>query len=120
MADLKIVDEPVPEWPNEDGLPGIIRLRQLPAEEALALAWEMSSGNVEEGLSLLLVKSAIDEKGDLLFTRADIPRLRRKSLAVLDRLQRRCLELNAMSSGDAGAKVARTSPVTDPTPEGHR
>jgi hypothetical protein len=101
MPDLIVVDVPIPEWPNADGTPGVIRLRQLSAEAAFQLAWEVQHGRAEDGMFLLIALSAVDEHGALLFSERDIARLKQKNVHALDRLQRVCLALNAGAYADA-------------------
>ena len=96
-VDLPTVDEPVPEWPDETGQPGVIRFRQLSAEDMTLLTKEMDNGKGDDGMYLIIVRSAIDADGNKLFTDDDIAKLKGKSLHVLNRLQRVCLKLNDMT-----------------------
>ena len=112
--DLKTVDEPVPEWPNADGSPGIIRLRELTAEASLTLTKRMEAGEGDDGMFIIIAMSAIDAEGNLLFTEEDIKALKKKNLHVLNRLQRICLRMN--NPGAAVLKNVLGEAVTDASP----
>lgn len=102
--DLAVEDVPVPEWPGADGEPGIVRLRQMNAGETIAMTDEMDKPeNKSLGLFIILVHTAVDAGGALLFTSADVEALKKKNFGVLDRLQRRALAVN---SGKADPKKA--------------
>ncbi|HUW56560.1 MAG TPA: hypothetical protein VMZ92_07985 [Planctomycetota bacterium] len=107
--DLKVIEEPVPEWPNPDGTPGVIRLRQMTAEESIQMTRELE-GARDEGMFIILVHSAVDAEGKRIFplpafddpTYKDVlaghvTQLKKKSMRALNRLQRVCLELNSMT-----------------------
>lgn len=94
--DLRTVDEPVPEWPDETGAAGIVRFRQMSAEESMKITNLMIGEVGKDGMFIMLVASAIDDAGNPLFTMEDVPALRKKNFKVLDRLQRVALRLNSM------------------------
>lgn len=101
--DLAVVEELVPEWPGKDGEPGMVRLRQLPAEDVMLLTAELDKAK-GDGMYVILVYCAVAADGaSAVFTMADVPALKRKSFAVLDRLQRAALRVNGMEPGRQAA-----------------
>lgn len=96
--DLKSVVESVPEWGVE------VRFKQLTAEATLKMTEEMDlPENKGLGMFLVIIASAINEDGTPIFTRDDIEALKKKSLPVLNRLQRVALRVNAMLPEDGSA-----------------
>jgi hypothetical protein len=93
---LRTIMEPVPEW-QEDGeeLIPTIRLRQLTGSEAVKMTKEMDQHG-DDGMYIILVYCAIDENGHRLLTMEDVPALKDKSFAAMNRLQHVCLRLNGM------------------------
>lgn len=102
--DLKVVDERVAEWPDTDGQPGVVRFRQMSADESMKITKLMVGESGADGMFIILVASAIDEAGEPLFTMEDIAALRGKSMKVLNRLQRVCLRLNSMIDSEVDLK----------------
>jgi hypothetical protein len=103
-SDLEVIEELVPEWKDKDGNPGLVLLHQLNAEESLALTREMDTKEAAaDGIFIVLVYCARDREGNHLFTKEDIPLLKRKSIRVLSRLQRIALAVNKM---DPASEVA--------------
>lgn len=98
--DLIVHEEEVPEWPDPaTGLPGIVRLMQMSAEESFNFTQKVEQdGN--NGMFIMLRYSAVDADGTLLFTDEDIVKLRKKSMKVLNRLQQICLSMNGMRGED--------------------
>jgi len=95
--DLEVIEELVPEWKGKDGEPGIVRLRQMNAEDSTAFTEEMEKPeNKQEGMFIILVWSAVDAENKPLFTHEDIARLKKKNMRVLNRLQMAALRLNSM------------------------
>ena len=103
--DLKIHEESVPEWPNTDGTPGLMIFRQMNAEQSKKFAKDMDGPLGEDGMFLVLIRSTIDRDGNYVFAADDAPeeviqdviqKLRKKNMAVLNRLQRICLSLNGL------------------------
>lgn len=104
--DIKIDTVTVPEWPDAEGQPGLVRLRQMSAEESMGLTRLMVGDAGKDGMYIMLVASAIDEEGNPLFTMEDVPALRKKNFKVLDRLQRIALSMNSML-GDSGVALKK-------------
>lgn len=105
--DLKIVEESVPEWPNTEGAPGLMIFRQMNAEQSRQFAKDMDSSLGEDGMFLILIRSAVDREGNYVFAAEDAPpevvmeaiqKLRKKNMAVMNRLQRVCLALNGLGA----------------------
>ena len=102
-ADLTEETVEVPEWSNEDGSPGLIRLQQMTADESIQ--WtkdvqdlEKGGPEGENGMFLMLIYSAKDAEGNRLFPSLDvIAQLRKKNFHVIDRLQRVGIRLNKMN-----------------------
>jgi len=105
-SDLEVSEELVPEWKDASGQPGVVLLHQLDAEETLQLTREMDTKEAAaDGIFIVLVYCARDRAGNRLFTKEDIPALKRKSFKVLSHLQRRALALNKMdSAGEVALK----------------
>ena len=124
-ADLAEETVEVPEWPNEDGTPGLIRLQQMTADENIQWTKDMQDQSPEKGgfegengMFLMLIYCAKDVEGNRLFTSLDvITALRQKNFFVLDRLQRVGIRLNHMSTEARDAlKKASPDPVTEGSP----
>jgi len=119
--DLEIIEEPVPEW-SKDGEPGVVRLRQMNAEDSTAFTEEMDKPeNSREGMFIILVWCAVDAENKPLFTHEDIARLKKKNMRVLNRLQMAALRLNAMMprkkeeiKNDSGEEVTAGSRTDSP------
>lgn len=94
--DLKIHEEPVSEWPDTEGKPGLMIFRQMDAEQSKQFADDMNGPLGEDGMFLILIRSAINREGEYIFTIEDLPKLRKKNIRVLNRLQRICLSLNGL------------------------
>jgi hypothetical protein len=116
-VDLKFEDVEVPEWPNEDGTPGVIRLWQLAADESLKLTEAMTTQTrVKDGIYIVLIFCARDETGTVpVFTMDDIDALRRKPFAVLERLQRIALNLQGMHRATLKNVSGEAASVASPT-----
>lgn len=98
--DLAIVREEIPEWPNEDGTPGVLYFRQLTARETMKLTDDMTAEDrAKDGMFLMIVRTACDENRTPVFTDEDIDALRGKNMTVLNRLQRVALRVNGMIGG---------------------
>jgi hypothetical protein len=109
-ADLDYIDEPVPEWKGAEGEPGIVRLLQLDAGTGLDLSAEMDDPkNTRIGMFLIIIYCAVDANNVRLWPtpprtdptyndiiQSHIAKLKKKSMKVLNRLQRSCLKLNGM------------------------
>ena len=81
--------------------------RQMDAEQSKKFADEMNGPLGEDGMFLVLIRSAIDHEGDYIFAAPDAPpevvmeaiqKLRKKNIRVLNRLQRVCLSLNGLGA----------------------
>lgn len=97
-ADLAHEDVSVPEWPDPvTNEPGVIRIVQLPAFEAMELTNEMTdTKNADDGMFLVLIHCARNADNSHIFTKDDLPHLRGKSMRVVNRLQAVALRLNSM------------------------
>jgi hypothetical protein len=90
----EIVD--VPEWG------GAVRFVQMSAGETAEFTDSMqASPDATDGMYLIVVYCAKDADGARLFITDDVPALKKKSMEVLNKLQRICLRLNKM--GKEGA-----------------
>lgn len=91
--DLGVVAEQVPEWG------GTVYIRQLPADESLALFEKVKAAGETSGLFLLLAAVLVTESGQKLVTDdAHMERLKKKSPKVLIRLQKRALDLQGWTA----------------------
>jgi hypothetical protein len=103
-SDLKIHEEPVPEWPDADGNPTIMRLKQMDVDTNIRMTKELEvPGCQDDGILIILILSAVDENDNPMFTMNDKPALRKKSMKVLNRLQNICLKMNRMRDEDKEA-----------------
>lgn len=91
--DLKTHDELVPEWPNEDGSPGLVHLVEMGALESIDMSKQMAA-HPGDGMFIILINTIRNLDGSKVFTVEDIPALKLKNFKVLDRLQRIALRLN--------------------------
>lgn len=96
--DLKTKDVEVPEWG------GSVRVRQMTGNERDELEASIQAGGEKPDLkgfrARLVAASAIDEAGQLMFTKADVEKLGEKSAAALDRVADAASSLSAMSAED--------------------
>ncbi len=94
--------EEVPEWSNEDGTPGRLRLVQMTAAENIELTTLVgeSKETIVDGMFLILVYCAKDEEGKRIFTKEDVVKLREKNFHVINRLQQLCLRLNKTGAAE--------------------
>lgn len=91
--DIQIIDVPIDEWK------GTVRLRQLNAEQAHRFARAIRDPDPEkqaEATILIITLSAIDEEGNLIFTKEDVEKIKRKSGAAVIRLQQAIIKLNEL------------------------
>ena len=97
--DLRHVDVPVPEWPDANGAPGVVRLQQM---SALAMtAWQRDMDKPENeglGLAVILQHTVVDDSGSTVFTPDDIAALIKKNFDVLVRLQHEALKINRLGA----------------------
>lgn len=99
--DRKVVEVDVPEW---GGSVGIIVMsgKDRDSYESELLNRRDKNGEISEvkGLrSSLLSKGLVDEEGKALFDSKTITKLEDKNAAVLDRLFRKAMEVNAIDDG---------------------
>lgn len=114
--DLGYEDVAVPEWG------GTVRIQQMNAEESTAFSTHLNTLTGEKlGMYLLLVFSARDEQGKLIFTAEDVPALKTKNLDVLNMLQHVALRINKMDAAskavlkkDSGEGVIAAMPTPSP------
>ena len=119
--DRAFEDVLVPEWPNEDGTPGVVRIQELSASASLRMH-DMVQAAPEDGLYLMLVFSATNTEGQNIFDisteetiKAEVDVLRGKNIHVLNRLQTFALKLNRRKvdnpnvSGEAASVASPTA-----------
>jgi len=105
--DLEYRDEKIPEWPDENGKPGIVRVWEITAEDKDAFEESISilkqvgkkmkaEINRQNYRAKLVARCLGDENGNRLFSEKEVIRLGRKSAKVIDRLFKICQELNGM------------------------
>lgn len=102
--DLAYEDVEIPEWPDE-GKPGVVRMTQLNAEDAMAMSDAMvDAASKRDGMFIAVVACARNpETRERLLSDEDIPALRKKSLRVLNRLQTIALRLNNLNAASEAA-----------------
>lgn len=99
--DLRTVDVSVPEWGGE------VRVKTLTGSERdqyEAESVKTNKGRREVNMSnmraRLIAMCAVDDQGQLLFTRADVMKLGQKSAAALERVFEAAAKLNGMTDED--------------------
>lgn len=99
--DLHVEDIPVPEWGGE------VRIKSLTGAERdqyEAESVKTNKGKREVNMAnmraRLIAMCAVDEAGQLLFTRADVMKLGQKSAIALERVFDAAAKLNGMSDED--------------------
>jgi hypothetical protein len=107
--DIHIEELPVPEWG------GVIFVKTLSADERDQLEasiMEMSTEGKPKKMKLehlrsnMMVLGICDDKGEKLFTLADISKLGKKSAAAADRVVARIQAISAMSPADIEVLVS--------------
>ncbi len=107
--DIITKDVKVPEWG------GVMRVRAMTGTQRDA--WEasmfnndgqMQSSRMENLRAKLVVRCAIDEDGNEIFTEGDVAALGKKSAAALDRVFSACQKLNRISNGDVEELVGNS------------
>jgi len=104
--DIPFRDVSVPEWPDANGEPGMVRVAGLDAKEASSFSSKLVSvdgkGNFKElhldyFMPELLQRTLVDENFKPLFSKQDIEALGKKSAAVMKRLSDIAQELSGLS-----------------------
>ncbi len=97
---------------------GTVRIQQMNAAEATAFTKKLDTVKGQDlGPYLMLIYSARDLAGNLLFTEEQLPELQKKSLNVLVRLQLIALEVNNMGvMGEAALKKGLSEAATAASP----
>jgi hypothetical protein len=92
-SDLKTVDLDVPEWG------GAVRLRTMTgfARQEYYRTTATKDGTPKNVMEALIVACAVDDKGDPLFTSADISALANKSSLAINRVFEKAAELNGLT-----------------------
>mgnify|MGYP001405693506 CR=1 FL=1 len=99
--DTRTVDVEVPEWG------GVVRLRVMTgaARQAFLRAASKRAGDDDGLVEALIVACAVDEHGQRIFSPDDVPALREKSGAALQRVFAAAAELNGLTD-DAVDRLA--------------
>lgn len=91
----------VPEWPDAGGKARTIYVRVMSAEEREELESGIFEARAKKQVvsyrAYVVAMTACDEKGALLFTKADVPALSKKSSKAIMRLQEVAEELNKIT-----------------------
>lgn len=125
VRDLAWEDVSVPEWPNEDGTPGLVRIQEMSASDSLRMH-DLVQASPEDGIYLMLVFSSVDANFQHLFDtssdesiKAEIEGLRGKNIHAMNRLQGIALKLNRRkvdnpnASGEAASVASPTSSLVN-------
>lgn len=99
VEDLPVEIVHVPEWKTS------LRLRGLSGDGIAQYVVNAEGASKSSSIAQLLVLCAINEDGSLMFTKEDTPRLMKKSMSALMRLQEVLMKLNGM--GEAAKKLAK-------------
>jgi hypothetical protein len=96
--DVTTISVHVPEWANGTGDDHVL-VRGLTVAERDKMLKVWNESPVEEHSALLCSLAVIDEKGEKLFTPADVVALKAKSYRAVDRVLRVALNLSGMAEG---------------------
>jgi hypothetical protein len=98
--DIKTKKVNVKEWGGD------VYIKTLSVGEAEDISEIINSGKSDDisAMALWLVCSICDDKGNLLFTKADVPQLRKKAKEPVEALFREIAILNNMGSLEETAK----------------
>jgi len=109
-ADLLWEDVEIPEWPDEDGSPGIVRMWEMDAGESIEFSKRTAGDGALDAIYIVIVMCArpgttvvegepVTRPDERLFTMEDLDGLRRKNMRVLMKLQFAALRVNKMLPG---------------------
>lgn len=99
--DLKVITVEIPEWPKKNGQTGVIRLKTMTADEAIAFT-KKAREDKEAAMILLVQRCAVlNDNATKMFKEEQIVMLRKKSIKVFNRLQNAALELNGFTEEKA-------------------
>lgn len=102
--DCRLVKVAVPEWGGDV----FIRVMTCGERDAYENDWVQNKNKgVENFRSKFLARCLCDDRGERLFTDAEIAELSKKSAKVLGRLWQKAMEHNALSEGDV-AELGKT------------
>jgi len=92
-SDLKTADVDVPEWG------GTVRVRTMTGADRQAFYKQTTSkdGTPKNMLEFLIVATVVDDKGEQLFTVADVSALAAKSSLALQRVWDKAAEINGLT-----------------------
>lgn len=93
--DLEFVDVEMPEWKDEEGNPGVIRLQGLTGEDIVKFTNQTEEEKKNSAVRIIAM-CAVDENGEKLFTEEDVNVLKKKNLKAILRLQDAAMKLNGM------------------------
>lgn len=120
--DLPFRDELVPEWPDAQGKPGMVRVLGLSAEDASTFGAKLVSldgkGNIKQlkmdnFLAELLALTLVNEKNERLFTKEQAKALGKKSAAVMKRLGDISMELSGLSEDSKKAAEKKSEGIPE-------
>jgi hypothetical protein len=97
--DLAWEDVDVPEWPDANGEPGMVRMFEMNAGESVRFTQLTAGEKALDALYIVIVLTARSVEGEPLFTLDDLDLLRSKNMRVLMRLQLAALRVNKMMTG---------------------
>jgi len=99
VEDVLFEDVDISKWHGEGA---IIRLKSLSAKEAFTF---INTSSQNEGMIQIVVKSAVDENGDLLFTENQAEALKRKSFGMFAKIQKAAMVLNGLREPEIRAAI---------------
>lgn len=89
-SDLNLLEVPVPEW----GGSVYVRVMTVGERDAYELEWNRTGGNIEDFRTKFVARCLADDKGQRLFTDAEVAALAGKSAKVINRLWKACMSHN--------------------------
>lgn len=102
--DQQFEDVPVPEWAEGESEEVFVRVRGLTARERDAFESEVAGSgeklNYDNVRAKLMVRTVVDETGQLMFAEADVPLLGIKSAKALSRVYNVAARLSGLTKDD--------------------
>lgn len=89
-SDLNLLEVPVPEW----GGSVYVRVMTVGERDAYEIEWNRTNGSVEDFRTKFLARCLADDKGQRLFSDAEVAALSGKSAKVMNRLWKAAMKHN--------------------------
>jgi hypothetical protein len=100
VSDIKTQDVDVPEWGGTVRVRGMSGTERSKYEDTYIRIWDKVSIDLSHAREQLVSMTAIDEKGELLFTQEDVIALGEKSASGLERVYQVARRLSGLTKAD--------------------